>query len=266
MFSSKMVWKALSTLALTFSLGLGGSSVLAEGSTELVNTAVKHVELKADKRYFDVETGQTITNIYKVTEGGYQEITFEEFKKIRAESKKISDEAANLARQAEHARSLESTNNSVSSAAATDIISLYTETNRSPNWLGSPEPISNPQHCDKDLLSCPLSVSYSRTKTETFTAGIDLTLKSKIKAAVGGSWSTSASITSTYSFIMKPGQTAQAMFAPYYTFTSGTGKTTVISGTVSQVIFDGYVQGMSPNKLSTGELSGLVYANVSGGV
>jgi len=159
---------------------------------------------------------------------------------------------------------LKTSDNLIAPLAASYLWSDYYETNRSQNYLGTVEAVSNPLGCSSGLTSCTLSVSFSQTKTEQFTASIDYTLKSKIKALVGAAWISSATTTTTYSFTMAAGKTATVMFAPYYIYSSGSGTTWWTDGVNTLNLFNGYVYGMTPKKLSTGELSGIVYANVSG--
>jgi len=78
----RKLFKTLFVLTLVVSIGVGEASVSAKDNQEQpLGKSRNQIVLNADKRYYDAETGQTISNIYQITEDGYKEITFEEFKR-----------------------------------------------------------------------------------------------------------------------------------------------------------------------------------------
>ncbi|MFB7814066.1 hypothetical protein ACFC0X_07715 [Paenibacillus chitinolyticus] len=75
MFGRKLLNASiLFSLALVSVFGFTGSGASAKS---------EEAQVKSKEVYYDEESGQTITSIYRLTENGVKEISFDEFKKIR---------------------------------------------------------------------------------------------------------------------------------------------------------------------------------------
>ncbi|WP_338553572.1 hypothetical protein [Paenibacillus sp. KS-LC4] len=217
---------------------------------------------QAEQTYYDVETGETITNIYAITEDGYKEISFETFKQIREEGKLNSNELETQ-RVANESPLLKDKTLKEPYISTFALISNYVQTSYSDNWYNETNKVTNNFSCPANGAGCSVMANYSLTKTEQFTAGMDSTYKSIIKGAVSFSWISSASVSSSYRLDLKPGQTGYINFMPAYRYTSG--KLTVYSSIPwsTEKIYEGPAFGASPRKLSTGELEGIVWGVVS---
>ncbi|MFE6796624.1 hypothetical protein [Paenibacillus chitinolyticus] len=74
MFGRKLLNASiLFSLALVSVFGFTGSGASAKS---------EEAQVKSTEVYYDEESGQTITLIYRLTENGVKEISFDEFKKL----------------------------------------------------------------------------------------------------------------------------------------------------------------------------------------
>ncbi|NDI37129.1 hypothetical protein [Chengkuizengella sediminis] len=142
----------------------------------------------------------------------------------------------------------------------------YEETASYP-YYGPAERASNPHQCispDVDDVYCTTSISYSLTKSETYSANVDITWKKYVKTGASFSWNTSASVSSTYSVRHPENTQAWIEFKPRYNVTIGKLVTTTYTE-FFEVLYEERedADGYSPSKLSNGQLQGIVKSYVT---
>jgi len=240
----------LFSLALVSVFGFTGSGASAKS---------EEAQVKSTGVYYDEESGQTITSIYRLTENGAKEISFDEFKKIKKDAelkeKLNKDMNSNLNHQSLAAPSF-----------SLQTISEYVQTNFSESWYDTPKVVTTPFACPSNHPNpgCPESFSYALTAGESYTFGIDYTMMSKIKIAANRQWNTSATVSATYGMVIPPGKTGYLKFMSENVYSSGTGKTFALQPSgLYKTIFDGYVYGYAPKKLSSGQLAGIIYGVIN---
>lgn len=213
-----------------------------------VNKKIETKE-KNQKVYYDGETGETITNLYTITEDGLKPITFEEFKEHRRQGQ----EEANRAKLEEQLLV-----NSQPFQIQTVTQYFYTQDTASQIYMAS-YPVTNPYYCNTGAASCTTSVTISTTQTESYSANVvSEAIKDAVKIGASFTWSTAATLTNTYALTITAGQAGEIRFSPKFNKTVGTLK----------IYNDGWLAGSqtttgySPMKLQTGMLAGDVYTHV----
>lgn len=245
---------------VAFAIIVGFSVVSVEGEIKAQSKAPFKKPPVAQKTYYDDETGQTITDIYLITDEGYKELSFEEFKKIRSEGKKFSEKLMGLQSNTE-IKSYESINNPIVPLAV--LWSTFTKSSETAVWYDQIHQVTNPYYCPTGSSGCTTTLTYSLTKAEQFTAGIDGTVKSVIKGAISYSWNSSASILASYTLGIPAGKTGYVNFMPASYLVLGSYETWSITPYGSALIASGFAYGATPRKLVTGMLEGIVYGVVS---
>lgn len=245
---------AVLLLAMVSLVGSGINPVLAQGGSN------KDQALNlGEGRYYDEETGQTLTTIYEVTEDGLKEVSFEEFKRNSNKSKALEEKFNR------NKRNNRNNNISKDSKQNEDEISMFNgyfkeyDELSTATYIASPDAVSNEMGCPTyKTQSCSIQHSYSVSESETFSTNVEVGWESYIKAGAGFSWSSEASTSSSYTITIDPGATGQVMFKPYYDLTMGYFKQYYEGFLVEKDSVEGY----SPQELSTGELKGYVYGVV----
>jgi hypothetical protein len=233
----RMFGLALTILALAF-------VVIYPQQTEAKTTA------PSNETYYDAETGQTIKDLYSITENGLVKITFEEFKAHR----KLKDKQSSLL-----------TNSSISTTSFSSISPspqiwsyIYYQSSASQIYKGS-YAVSNPFSCAAGAISCTSTVTWSTSESETFTASVTSeSIKSAIRVGASFAWNTTASISNSYALTIPPGKTGQIMFDPLLNKTTGT----LYTYSDGYLVGTDYPSGYSPVKLQTGMLAGDVWTSV----
>lgn len=246
----KFSFLTLALVTMVSFSGMGTSSVKANGIDSSSN-----IDLSS-ARYYDEETGQTLTNIYETTENGLREISFEEFKKVRAESKKIETMEQNIKNKS----TFKEPNLSSEDISIRQIWRMYIESYHTDPYTGTSYAVSNQLTCpSNNTISCAIAHSFTTSQSDSFSANVSADMKANIKAGVSYTWNSTASTSTTYTITIKPGAKGTVMFQPYFIYTYGELKW------YNDATYFGsdWVSGKSPKKLQTGELAGLVYGVVS---
>ena len=228
-------------------LGFFFSFIMLMCSLSTVSASALNEE---NRVYYDDETGQKITGIYETTENGLRELSFEEFKKIREDSKKANGSLSTESKSPTGTENFK---------PATEIAHYYVK-EYDGTWVEPSYPISNTMFCSGPVggPNCSISNTYSISKSESFSANVTSDWKIKIKAAASFTWNKTATTTTTYTFGIPAGGSGRVYFLPYFDHTHGT-MTYYIDG-----VFAGStpVDGYSPQKLSNGELHGIIFSEV----
>lgn len=241
----RIKFSILSVLAMVLLISISGTS-FAQGE----NLASKSEAINlGEARYFDAETGQTLTAIYEVTDDGFKEISSEEFKAQRAEQQKLAKKVSEL----ENAKL-------TSEITPFVLFNFYFPSYTTDPYMGNPYPVTNEMQCpSSNTVPCAIARQFSATETESFSANVTSDMTDSIKATAGFTWTQSASLSSTYTITIKPGSKGVIMFKPYFKYTYGELKWYSNGWYVSSE----WVSGKSPKTLNGGELAGLVYGVVN---
>lgn len=204
-------------------------------------------------RYHDAETGETLTSIYEITDDGLKEVSYEEFSAAREKQKKLDKEIASMKTNSIQKSSHDSIINPMA------VWSMYYESYNTDPYTGIPYAVSNPLGCpSNNTISCTISHTFSTSQSESFSANVTADISNKIKSGAGFTWTSSASLTTTYNVTVKPGAKGTIMFQPHFKYTYGELKWYNNGYHFSSE----WVSGKSPKKLHTGELAGYVYGVV----
>ncbi|MBT2761889.1 hypothetical protein [Paenibacillus sp. ISL-20] len=197
-------------------------------------------------QYYDSETGVTYSRIYQNTENGFEEISFEEFKASEKKSEEARAEIAAIQRSQDQ----QSLSNISPLANPIYVENTYIET-----FHGTNEKVSSDMNCPSASSGCAIEHAFSLTKTESFQAGLDFSIKQLITVGASFNWQTSATTSTTYIINIPKGAKGSVWFRPYYRYTGGTYHPSFGSPYS--------VYGMSPKKLSSGQLDGLIFGIIN---
>lgn len=207
--------------------------------------------------YYDELTGDTITGMFRVTENGLQEISFEEFKALRAAS--MEAEKEEMSNQV----ALNSTIDPQSTIAPRNQLRLEYDELSNTRYSGLSYKVVPTKTCPSNAPQiCENHVNWTASETEQWSANLDTEfLRSIVRANAGFTWSKTASISDTYVLYIPKGGWGEVWFTPYYNKSAGYLKT--YGGPfLDQLIGNDYVEGKSPAKLQNGLLDGLIWAKV----
>lgn len=232
----------------------------AEANESLTENTLKAVQPDSKEYYYDEVTGETITDLYSITDSGLKKISFEEFKDQRDKSR---EDIGNIAKL-EEALLFENANASMNAQkksitpAAALIEYYYTENIGSQVYMAS-YALTNPLSCAAGATSCSSSYSVSKTETESFQVSANTeAIKNAIKLGASFTWSTSATMQTTYTLTVPGGKSGEIRFQPLFNKTTG-----YLRGYINgQLVGTEVVTGYSPVKLATGMLAGSVYTRV----
>ncbi|MDR9852848.1 hypothetical protein RJP21_04415 [Paenibacillus sp. VCA1] len=212
-------------------------------------SATKNVD--GDQYFQDPITGKTITTVYKTTpDGGLEKVDFEEFVKIRQQDQEIKDKIA---------KSQDELTPLSRYIIPTGVLVTIKYTKQLDSEVtGSAYRVTDPYNCPSNAPNpCTSNATYSATESESFSANVaNGDILKQIKLQCSYTWSSSASVSNTYSLSITQGKTGYLMFIPHKIYTQGKQDTYADFSLVKSETVWGY----TPKTLTgSGILDGYVY-------
>lgn len=199
---------------------------------------------------FDPYSGKYMGDVYKVTNGKLEKVNFQEYLNNQAKSNAT-------VKMTEEMKSQNQSINKLNDISPMEVNYRWYEFERTGQYEfhAGWERVSATIMCPSASVSCSIAQQYSLTKSQSWNAGFGIDLTKKIKTNAGFTWTDSATVSSTYTFTIKPGAQGYVAFNPRYNQTVGWAKTyDSIRGLVSK----DWVDARSPYKLNNGQLDGWV--------
>ncbi|MBH5318960.1 hypothetical protein I6N90_14235 [Paenibacillus sp. GSMTC-2017] len=214
--------KKFSSVLITICLMFSLSTVIYASespSSEQLNTVQKSIHQA--NTFHDPKTGNVILAVYEVDpDGRLVEVPMEVYKaeiqKSELEKNKLEEDLylAQTAKYFESASQRTIINNVYPTSGTINLYYYKFIINRSYEHYDPYAAVSEPLLCNT-TTHCPLAVTYTITKTHTFGANVNNTIKKDaVQAAAGYNYSSATSEQITYTYPIPPGKKAYVGFHP----------------------------------------------------
>lgn len=211
---------------------------------------------KDESNVLGIYNGQKIVDVKKFVDGELVDATFEEY----VNEMEQSQNNINAAKAREQQLMQPQEQDTAAALLPVVIVNYYNQT-YSYYYYAAPERASATIGCPSQLISCTIGVQYGITKNSSFSANLSFDKKSAIKAALGYTYTDSATVSNTYTFTFAPGQTGYVAFSPKYYHSEG-NVDAYLQDSVGNLTFLDSTFGSTetPQRLSSGFLDGYVTA------